>query len=153
MSEELTPKQIDFLKFYLDPKEETFSNAYQSAIKAGFSEEYAKTIVSRNLEWVSESVRRRERILNKAEKRGEELLDAKDDRVKADMVKHFTKTLGKEHYSEKTDIEHSGKISVYKWGTYGKDNILPKTMDKDISREQQEVESDSRNFGKEGVCR
>lgn len=106
MSEELTPQQFEFLRLYNDPKEETFGNAYQSAIKAGYTTEYAKTIISRGSEWLSENIRRRERILNKAEKRGEELLDARDDRVKADMVKHFTKTLGKEYYSEKSEIDH-----------------------------------------------
>ena len=103
--EDPNPRQLDFLKYYLDPKEkDTFSNAYRSAIKAGYSEEYAQTIVSRNLEWVSEGVRRRERILNKAEARGEKLIDSKDQKVAADMVKHFTKTLGKEHYSERQEV-------------------------------------------------
>lgn len=103
--DELNPRQIDFLRYYLDPKEkETFSNAYQSAVKAGFTEEYAKNITGQMPEWLSENIRRRERILNKAEMRGEMLIDSEDERVSADMVKHFTKTLGKEHYSERTEM-------------------------------------------------
>lgn len=51
-----TPRQNDFLKYWLSPKEATFGNAYQSALKAGFSEQYAKVITSdaQNLEWVRE---------------------------------------------------------------------------------------------------
>lgn len=110
MSEEIDPRQLLFLEYYNNPKEDTFSNAYQSAIKAGYSEEYAKTIVSRDLEWVSEDVRRRKRILNKAEIRGELLIDSLDERVSADMVKHFTKTLGKNvGYSERQEVDHTTK--------------------------------------------
>lgn len=105
--EELNPRQILFLTYYNDPESETFSNAYQSAVKAGFTEEYAKTITARESDWISENISRRKRILNKAEKRGELLIESEDEKVAADMVKHFTKTLGKEHYSERQ--EHTGK--------------------------------------------
>lgn len=115
MAEVLDPQQIDFLKYYLDPKEkDTYSNAYQSAIKAKYSDTYAKTIVSRELGWVSESVRRRKRILNKAEAKGENLIDSEDEKVSADMVKHFTKTLGKEYYSDRTEITGAGGKDLFK---------------------------------------
>ena len=102
--DELTPRQLNYLTYLNDPKSETFSIAYQSAIKAGYSEEYAKVLSARELEWMSEDVSRRKRILNKAEKRGETLLESDDEKVAADMVKHFTKTLGKEHYSERQEV-------------------------------------------------
>ena len=34
------PRQALFLKHYLDPKSPTFSNALQSALKAGYEQEY-----------------------------------------------------------------------------------------------------------------
>ena len=41
------PKQILMLAYYLDTKaRDTFGNAYQSAIKAGYSESYARQITS-----------------------------------------------------------------------------------------------------------
>lgn len=41
------PKQIRFLTFWLLPSErETFGNAYLSAIKAGYSEHYARQLTS-----------------------------------------------------------------------------------------------------------
>lgn len=51
-----TPKQNNFLKYWLTPNEPTFGNAYQSALKAGFSNNYAKIITSdaQGLEWVKE---------------------------------------------------------------------------------------------------
>jgi len=42
----LDKKKTDFLAFYYDPNSETYANAYQSALKAGFTHHYAKTIMS-----------------------------------------------------------------------------------------------------------
>lgn len=102
---QVDPRQIDFLKYYLDPKEkDTFSNAVRAGMKAGYTKEYSENILSLMPDWLSESIEKRKRILYKAEARGEKLIDSEDERVAADMVKHFTKTLGKEHYSERTEM-------------------------------------------------
>lgn len=53
---DLTPQQQLFLTFYLSPKSETWSNAFQSAKKAGYKEEYAKTITAQMPDWLSESI-------------------------------------------------------------------------------------------------
>ena len=48
-------KQLDWLRYYMDPKEEeTYANPYQAAIKAGYSESYARQIMSPSLalQWV-----------------------------------------------------------------------------------------------------
>jgi hypothetical protein len=51
------PKQLMFCAFYLDPRQaDTFGNAYQSAIAAGYSDNYARQITSpaiNNL-WINE---------------------------------------------------------------------------------------------------
>jgi len=50
-----TQRQQDWLKYYMDPKErETWGNAYQAAIKAGYSETYSRIIMSESLalDWV-----------------------------------------------------------------------------------------------------
>ena len=39
----LTPQQELFLSYYTNPKSETFSNALQSGLKAGYSQEYSET--------------------------------------------------------------------------------------------------------------
>jgi hypothetical protein len=107
-SEELKPKQIEFLKLYNDPKSQTFGNAKQSAIQAGYSEEYADNITSLLPDWLSEALKKRKRMLAKAEDRLERLIDSEDERVAADVSKFIAKTQGKdEGYSERT--EHTGK--------------------------------------------
>lgn len=53
-----TKRQEDWLRFYMDPKEkETFGNSYQSAIKAGYSESYARNIMTPSLalQWVQQA--------------------------------------------------------------------------------------------------
>ena len=106
------PRQELFLKYYTDPKEKnTFSNAYQSGIKAGYTHEYSKTILSQGVEWLSDFLNtRRKRILSKAEQRLEELLDSDDEKIKADIAKFSAKTLGREIYNEKNDNTTTIKV-------------------------------------------
>jgi len=113
MADELSPKQIEFLRLYNDPKSELFGNAVQSALKAGYAQQYAESITALMPDWLSEKLGRRKRMLEKAETRLEELLDAEDDRVKADIAKFVAKTQGKnEGYSEKTELEHKGEVNI-----------------------------------------
>lgn len=105
----LEPRQIDFLKYYLDKKSKTFSNAYQSALKAGFEEEYAKNLTSLMPKWLSESIEKLnyEKLLAKAEKNIDILLDSEDEKIKADITKFTTGRLGKKRWSDR--IEHTGE--------------------------------------------
>jgi len=111
------PRQAVFLAYYLDPKSETFANALQSGIRAGFSKEYSESILSRDLDWLAESVGDNA-LLKKAEKRLNEILDFEpkdldgkiDNALLANQMKAVilvTKGLGKSKYSERT--EHTGK--------------------------------------------
>lgn len=48
-------QQLNWLRYYMDPNEkETYANSYQAAIKAGYSERYARDIMSSRLalQWV-----------------------------------------------------------------------------------------------------
>lgn len=48
-------QQLNWLKYYMDPsEEETYANSYQAAIKAGYSDSYARQIMSNSLalQWV-----------------------------------------------------------------------------------------------------
>ncbi len=51
MKDELTPKQIDFLDRYLDPKSATYSNGMQSALDAGYAKPTAQNILIKMKEW------------------------------------------------------------------------------------------------------
>lgn len=53
---DLTPQQEAFLKAFLDPKSETWGNYYQSAKKAGYSEEYSQNISGQMPAWLSENI-------------------------------------------------------------------------------------------------
>ena len=111
------PRQQLFLASYLDPKSETFSNALQSGLKAGYSEEYSKTITSQLPDWLSESIKDEE-LVSRAEKALSEALDyvtvgeggrvdAGAGRLKLDAAKLVLKGLKKEKYSER--VEQTGK--------------------------------------------
>lgn len=103
--EALDPRQTLFLTYYLDPKSDTFSNAYQSAVKAGYSEEYSLNITALMPDWLSESIGRRKRMLAKAEERLEHHLESEDEKISLDASKFVAKTLGKnEGYSERTEL-------------------------------------------------
>lgn len=111
----LDPRQNLCWSYYVNPKSETFGNALQSALKAGYEESYSRTIT--DTEWFCEKVRRLN-MLSKAEKVLDKTLDlpavteeGKVDvallRVQTDVSKHLTITLGKnEGYS--TRIENTG---------------------------------------------
>lgn len=111
------PRQTLFLAYYLDPKSDTFSNALQSGLRAGYTEEYSKTLTSQLPDWLSESIKDNV-LLNKAEKRLKQILDFEpvdeegkvDNSLLSNQMKAITlvaKGLGKHKYSERT--EHTGK--------------------------------------------
>lgn len=50
------PRQVAFLANYLDYKSPTFSNCLQSALKAGFSQQYAENLLNLMPKWLSESM-------------------------------------------------------------------------------------------------
>lgn len=113
----LDPRQKLCWEYYVNPKSETFGNALQSAIKAGYEEDYAAQITV--TEWFKEKVRRLN-LLGKAEKVLDETLDlpkqidekGKIDsslqKVKLDAAKFVASTQGKsEGYSTKQEIDHT----------------------------------------------
>lgn len=112
----LTPQQIDFLKYYLDPKSLTYSNALQSALKAGYSQEYSEKITYVLPDWLSEKVGSDD-MLEKAERNIIEILEMptrigdtgyhmeKLIKVKGDMSKFVAETIGKKKYSKKIEFE------------------------------------------------
>jgi len=108
-SELLDPRQALFLEYYLKPGTETFSNIYQSAIKAGYSDSYADNMRAKTLEWVSgnvgevtkdELVKKSKKVLNKS-------LDSEDERLAQDTAKFVAKT--DIEFSEKKDLMSGGK--------------------------------------------
>jgi phage terminase small subunit len=50
------PKQELFVRFYMDPTSQTFGNAYQSGLAAGYTDSYSKVIANPTIanKWVKE---------------------------------------------------------------------------------------------------
>ncbi len=107
------PRQALFLEYYLDPKAGTFSNALQSALKAGFTQSYAESLMAQLPEWLSEKLGELN-MLSKAERNLNKMLDLEteviagrhDDRIlriKADISKFVAERLGKTKYGGATN--------------------------------------------------
>lgn len=107
---ELNAQQIDFLRYWTDPTSKTFGNGLQSALKAGYSEEYANNITAQMPGWLSENIGKKKRLLSKAEKNLESILDKGVDdkeslKIVADTSKFIAETVGKdEGYSKRTEM-------------------------------------------------
>jgi hypothetical protein len=100
-SELLDPRQALFLARYLNPNSKTYSNIYQSALDAGYSDSYALNMRAKSLEWVSENVAEvtKQELVTKAKKVLNKSLDSVDERLAQDTAK----------FVAKTDIEFSEK--------------------------------------------
>lgn len=114
----LNPQQEKFLQYYTDPKSETFSNATQSAIKAGYTQNYADNITALMPDWLLESIGDM-KMLRKAEKRLNQILDlepvneegAVDNSLIANQMKAINlvaKGIGKNKYSERQEVTGAG---------------------------------------------
>ena len=124
------PRQIEFLKNYLNPKSKTFGQGYASAIKAGYSEQYAKVIKSQQPEWLSRNLKNSKRLY-RTEKNIEEVqslklykkyvikvgdktevvekLDPNILKVRTDLDKFIAKSHDKDTYSERIDLTTKGE--------------------------------------------
>lgn len=82
------PKQELFLDYYLDVKSETFANAYQSAIKAGYSDGYAREITapSNRQQWTLDNPRLNNYELEHIQQKLVQWVEAQDSRY-ADKIK------------------------------------------------------------------
>jgi hypothetical protein len=128
----LDPRQKYCWDYYIDIRSDTFSNALQSAVKAGYSSNSATHITSQK--WFVEKVRKLG-FLSKAEQILEDILDMpvvtreiknKDGsiqeymitdtsliKIKQDTAKFICERLGKnEGYSTKQELQHSGKMDL-----------------------------------------
>lgn len=123
------PRQTLFLTYYLDPKSETFSNALQSALRAGYEKRYAQNITHAMPTWLAENVGD-DYLIKRAEANLKEFIEMntvepvvtmvgilKDKqgkvitkenpnlkRIKADITKFTLERLNKKKYSARTEL-------------------------------------------------
>lgn len=111
---EFTPQQIKFAMFYYLPDSPTFGNAMQSALRAGFSDQYARSITVKNLNWIKDIVSEiggkgvtKDKLVRKAKKVLDKSLDSEDEKIAQDTAKFIAKTTTE--FSEKQDIVSNGE--------------------------------------------
>jgi len=107
--QELTPQQIKFLECYLNIKSDTFGNALQSALKAGYSQEYAESITAKDLKWLSENGGDSKLLLKAIRNLDKFLDDEKEKRIQADITKFVAERLGKKKFGNNMDITSAGE--------------------------------------------
>ena len=93
-----------FLSYYMSPDSETFSNARQSALKAGYGPEYAENLTGQMPTWLSDYIGKHQRMLTKAEERLEKSINSDDEKIAQDTAKFIAKTVGKAIYSERQEM-------------------------------------------------
>lgn len=103
---QLDPRQKLCWEFYIDPKSQTFGNAYKSALKAGYQNASSQQITDEP--WFIEKVKTLN-MLDKAEKNLNEFLEIEDKkgerfRVKADITKFVAERVGKARYSTRQEM-------------------------------------------------
>lgn len=111
---EFTPQQIKFAMFYYLPDSPTYGNAMQSALRAGFSDQYARSITVKNLNWIKDIVSEiggkgvtKDKLVRKAKKVLDKSLDSEDEKIAQDTAKFIAKTTTE--FSEKQDIVSNGE--------------------------------------------
>lgn len=104
------PKQMEFLRLYLTPGTAYFNNALQSALKAGYKQEYAESILSKDLKWLSEGVAElvgkptdKANLVKKAKNVLAKSLDSQDERIAQDTAKFIAKTTPE--FSDKSEVK------------------------------------------------
>ncbi len=111
----IEPRAMLFKQYYLDVKANTFCNITQSALKAGFSETYARNLSGHTnkakwyVDFTEESEYMRASMLKKAENRLNERLQEDTDtdtgkKLQTDVAKFVSERVGKEHWSTRTEV-------------------------------------------------
>lgn len=120
------PRQVAFLANYLDYKSPTFSNCLQSALQAGFSQQYAENLLNLMPKWLSESLDSIDDLkrLKKAEKNLTEVQEIKitteegnpdpqliEKRTKVDMF--LAERLNKTKYATRQELTGRGGQGLF----------------------------------------
>ncbi len=130
-------RQLAFQAYYVDPKSSTFANAYQSAVKAGYSVAYAKQITHQSPKVLSEAVTMHQAMIEKAERNLEDMLTLDESEpvmtafgpmknkatgqpimrrntkimaIKADLSKFVLERLDRKHFSTKEALSGDGQV-------------------------------------------
>ena len=104
-----------FRQYYTLPTSPTFQNVLQSAIKAGYSQQYAESLSAQAPKWFVEMQQDmtlvRSKMLASSEQHFREMLETPSDTPDKDRLKikqatavHISETLGKDLYSKRNEV-------------------------------------------------
>ena len=133
-----------FSTFYLSPTSDTFMNVYQSAIRAGYTEQYSENITSQRPKWWVELTEtadyQRAQMLKKAQSRledrlTEEVTSDKDRlKIQTDVAKFVSERLGKDHYSTRNELTGADGRRLFTNDTRSNANIPLKSLFKGVEQ-------------------
>ncbi len=121
-------RQEECWNYYIDPQSPTFNNAMRSAMRAGYAESTARTIAQEP--WFCKRRETFTKMMPKVEENLMETLnletkfpvevngkivykhDASLLRIKHDSTTFVAETLGKNRFSKKLTLQHTGKVSL-----------------------------------------
>ena len=99
---DFTTQQEEFIRYYVDPTSNTWGNAVQSAIKAGYTENSASNITTG--QWFKDAIEDNE-LLKKALVNLREFMgDDKNRSIQWDANKFVLSTIGKNKFSTRHEI-------------------------------------------------
>jgi len=118
-SRKLTPKMKLYLAYYNDPQSPTFNNSLQSALRAGYSQQYAENITSKatRSSWKDAKTTFYEEMLEKAEKNLSKLVDmpleehidnASVLKILKDTNAFVSERIGKDKWSARQELTDKG---------------------------------------------
>jgi hypothetical protein len=138
----LDPRQALFIKFYTDPKSDTFANQEQSAIRAGYSETYAHVISGAKPDWLTENIQNTVHMVQRAERNLKKYLEIELDttdtskgnidlaKIQTDVSKFILKNLARGKYSEDKEV-NAPNVNI-KIVNYGNGEIKDVTVEPNI---------------------
>lgn len=117
------PRQTAFKQYYIDPNSSTFSNARGSAIRAGYSEQYADNITIQQPMWLADLMRdtemMRAEMLALSERNLRSVVikpepeDKDDKKIWYRANEYISGTLGKAIYSTRQEVTGADGRSVF----------------------------------------
>lgn len=125
-----SPKQLLFWSYYVNKDLETFNNAYKSARVAGYTDESARNVTTK--QWYKHGETFYHQLLHKAEevlmedlnldiwedivykgrKTGERKVNTKIARIRSETSKFVLLTIGKKIYNRKPYFEKYSKVDL-----------------------------------------
>ena len=117
------PRQTAFKQYYIDPNSPSFANARASAIRAGYSEQYADNITAQQPAWLGDLLADtqlvRAEMLALSERNLKNVVsepkptDIQDKKLWVDTSKYVSGTLGKEVYSTRQEVTGADGRAIF----------------------------------------